>query len=156
MTCTTCSLYGNICVQCYSTVSIICTDIVKGEMPDAEAHWCPETAQDIPCNSCTRYCHCIRDWHMTCPMQWLCMSQLLYVVFICWDVPCSGSSSEAAPVDASLAWRRNIYADSMWAVTSGTFHMLPLIARHAHKLMSPLSEGVCLPAAVCGACGLSH
>ena len=32
---------------------------------------------------------------------------------------CSASVSQAAPGDAATAWRRNIYADSMYAVPAG-------------------------------------
>lgn len=32
---------------------------------------------------------------------------------------CSGSVLQAAPADAATAWRRNIYADGMYAVPVG-------------------------------------
>lgn len=63
-----------------------------------------------------------------------CMGHFCWLKFVfCCR---SGAASQAAPADAAIAWRRNIYADGMYAVTAGM--MLAYLPRTS--LATPVTQ----------------
>ncbi len=50
----------------------------------------------------------------------------LNLLILAW-LGCSGLGSQTAPEDAAIAWRRNIYADGMYAVSDSKHMMLLLL-----------------------------